>query len=143
LPCIWVLCWIYFWCNKTNIWYMKRKKLTLQEIWKYIFLTWFEIAFVGFIAYMSVNPMNYYALAFGGLIFLHALLNYPKIAGCIESRIDPVVPSIFLPSTFFAILAALVAAFIFDGRILNPTSIGFGVCAIGYGICSYVESWYA
>ena len=122
---------------------MKRKKLTLQEIWKVLILTWFEIAFVGFIAYMSVNPINYYALAFGVLIFLHALLNYTKHAGLIESRIEPVVASVFLPSTFIAILAMLVAAFFNGGTIVNPASIGFGVCVIGYGICSYLESWYA
>ena len=122
---------------------MKRKKLTLQEIWRVLILTWFEIAFVGFIVYMSVNPINYYALAFGVFIFLHALLNYTKHAGLIESRIEPVVPSVFLPSTFIAILAMLVAAFFNGVTIVNPASIGFGVCVIGYGICSYLESWYA
>ena len=64
-------------------------------------------------------------------------------AGLIESRIEPVVPSVFLPSTFIAILAMLVAAFFNGGTIVNPASIGFGVCVIGYGICSYLESWYA
>ena len=121
---------------------MKRKKLTVNEVNKLLLLTWLEIAFAGFIAYMSVNPISYYALGFGGLLFLHAVINYSEKSDCIESRIDPVVPSIFLPSMFFAILIALVAGFVNGGTIFNPATIGLGVCALGYGICSFPESYY-
>ena len=121
---------------------MKRKKLSQSEVNKLLLITWLEIAFAGFIAYMSVNPISYYALGFGGLLFLHAVVNYSEKSECIESHIDPVAPSIFLPSMFFAILIALVVGFVNDGNIINPTTIGLGVCALGYGICSFPESYY-
>ena len=121
---------------------MKRKKLTVNEVNKLLLLTWLEIAFAGFIAYMSVNPISYYALGFGGLLFLHAVINYSEKSENIESRIDPIAPSVFLPSMFFAILIALVAGFVNGGTIVNPVTIGLGVCALGYGICSFPESYY-
>jgi hypothetical protein len=122
---------------------MKRKKLSVEEAKVLLLLTWLEIAFAGFVIYMSINPLSYVTITIGALVFAHAILNYSEKSEYIESRIEPVVPSVFLPSMFFAILIALSVCFVNGGSIFNPAVIGIGVCALGYGICAFPESYYA
>jgi hypothetical protein len=121
---------------------MKRKKLSVGEAKMLLLLTWLEIAFAGFIIYMSFNPFSYVTTVICVLVLAHAILNYSEKSEYIESHIEPVLPSVFLPSMFFAILIALTVCFVNGGVFLNPAVIGFGVCALGYGICAFPESYY-
>ena len=119
------------------------KKLTNKEIWKLLIVTWFELAFTGFVVYMASSPVSWYALGFAALIFMHGVLNYSKQSEKIDSRIRSIVPAVFLPSAFFALFGALLYVLFNSVSAFCPVCLGLYACTVGYGICAYFESYYA
>ena len=122
---------------------MMKRRLKLEEIRKLVLTTWLEIAFSGFIVLMTMERFSWVTLCIACLVMLHAISNYSRYADRIESRITPVVPNVFLPSAFIAVLIALVVGFFCDEVFSNPYSLGCYTCALGYFACAFPESYYA
>jgi hypothetical protein len=120
---------------------MKHRILSLKEARSLVWRTWFGIIAAGAIVYACTNPESNYMLL-AGLVILVSLLNFWVKSRYIQKRNYRVVPTVFLPTVFFAAISALAMIKI-SGDMLNSWSLGLATICVACLIAVYPENKYA
>jgi len=120
---------------------MKRKRLTLEESRRLVWLTWFGFMVAGAIVYFFTDPFKIPALL-AVPVALSALIYFYVKSEWVPVRLYSVVPTVFMPMAFLSGIAALVSALV-GYRIMNSWTLGFATMCVLCAVAAYPESKYA
>ena len=120
---------------------MKARRLTLKELRRLVWLTWFELVIVGVVVYFFSDPFII-PVVLASPIAVHAMVNFWVKSHGIPVKIYSVVPTVFLPTAFLTGVGALISAIVHD-KVINSCTLAFATVCVLCIMLVYPESKYA